>query len=185
MIGSEEDDGVVVDLLLNEGHDKPSDLVIQMGDAGVVADLGLPDQFRINRACLGVKDTAVTLEELIGLPGANERFAQILVFIEVEVMLRRVQRRMGPQVGGHQEEGLVRVPAPEEIQAPVRHPVGGVIFLLMGPGTGHPAVAVNACIRYIGVGAQFLPEPVEVVVRHKLGLPVGNVAVAGRVEIAS
>lgn len=50
VIGGKNDDGVVIQLLFDQCHDQPADLVIQMGNAGIVADLCLAYQFRIRRA---------------------------------------------------------------------------------------------------------------------------------------
>ena len=52
---------IVIKFLFDESHDQTSDLVVQMGDAGVVSYLRLTYKFRVFRACPGVKDPALFL----------------------------------------------------------------------------------------------------------------------------
>ena len=42
--------------------------MIQVGDAGVIADLGLADQFRVDGAGFGIEDTPVFLKIFICFP---------------------------------------------------------------------------------------------------------------------
>ena len=71
VVGGKEDDGVVVNSLLLQRQNQPPYLVVQMGDARVVAHLGLPDQLRVDGAGLGIIDPPVPLQQLVGLPGAH------------------------------------------------------------------------------------------------------------------
>ena len=183
VISGKDDDRIIVKFLLDQGHDQTSDLVVQMRNAGIVADLGLAGQFRIQRSGFGIKDPAVLFQVLCRFPGADERLSQIFILIKIKVMGRRVKRRVRPQVGGHQEERLPGIPAPQKVKAPVGNPVGGMVFFFMRPGPCKKAVAVNAGIGNVGVCAQFLLKPVEIVVCYKLGFLIRNTGITGTVEI--
>ena len=61
VVRGKEDDGIVVNSLLLQRQNQPSYLVVQMGDARIVACLGLPYQLRIDRAGLRIIDSSVSL----------------------------------------------------------------------------------------------------------------------------
>ena len=70
--------------------------MIQVGDAGIIADLGLADQFRIDGPGFGIEDTPVFLKIFICFLRTDKRRAEILSAVQIKIMLRRVERRMGP-----------------------------------------------------------------------------------------
>ena len=154
--------------MLDQRLKDASDLVIHMGDTGVIADLLLADQLRIARAGAGVEHHTALFQQLRVIPVPVHGRAKRLVLVEVEIALRRIVGSVRTHKAGHQEEGLARIPAAQEVNGAACHPVGGVIFLLIGPGAGGPAVAVHAGIRHVGLHAKLIFEPIEVIVRKKL-----------------
>ena len=184
VVGHEEEDRVVHQLLLHQGRDDPADLMVHMGNGGVVGHPQLADELGVRGSRLGVVAVAVAEHPLHIVPVAAVGGLEVLVVVEMKVVFRRVHGRVGPDEAGHQEEGLAAVPAAQEIQALRGHPVGGMVFLLVEPGPGDPAVAVGAVVGGVGVDAQLLLEPEVVVVGHPLILVVGGVGGAVGVEIA-
>ena len=75
VIRSENDNGVIVEFLFYQSQDQAADLMVQMCNAGILADLCLPDQFWIRRPGLGIKDLAVFLQVFFGLPAADKWFS--------------------------------------------------------------------------------------------------------------
>ena len=81
MIGGEDDDRIVIELLLDQSHDEPSDLMIQVRDTCVISDLCLTRQLRIDRTCLGVKDPSVPLQVFVSLPAADKWRSKLFVLV--------------------------------------------------------------------------------------------------------
>ena len=61
MIRHEQNQGIVIKLVFNERLQKAADLMIQMGHAGIVACLHLPDQLRIDGARVGIENPPLLL----------------------------------------------------------------------------------------------------------------------------
>lgn len=90
---------------------------------------------------------------------------------------------MRPQIRSHQEERLPWITSAEKVKASVRYPVGGMVFFFVYPWPCDPAVAVKSGICYIGVCAEFLLQPVKVIIGNKLRLPVRYASIARAVQI--
>ena len=90
---------------------------------------------------------------------------------------------MWAQIGSHQEKRQVRVSPAQEIQAAVRHPVGGMIFFLINPWPCHPGIAFHSGVRHIAADPLFLLKPVKIVVRHLLILMISDRRVTVIVQV--
>ena len=55
VVGGKEKYRIIIEFLLDKSHDQTADLVVQMGDAGIVSDLSLAYQLRICRTCPELK----------------------------------------------------------------------------------------------------------------------------------
>ena len=90
---------------------------------------------------------------------------------------------MWAQIGSHQEKWQVRVSPAQEIQAAVRHPVGGMIFFLINPWPCHPGIAFHSGVRHIAADPLFLLKPVKIVVHHLLILMISDRRVTVIVQV--
>ena len=183
VVGAEENHRVLHQPLLHQGGAQTANLVIQMGDGGIVPNLQLPEEFRIQRRGVGIAAMALPLLAGLVIPVPTGGGAEFFVLIQVYIILRRIQRRMGPNEAGHEEEGLASVSPSEKIQTFRSHPVGWVVFFFVNPGSGHPAVAVKAGVRHIRRGTQIVFQPPVVVVRPALIFKAGSIRPAVGVEI--
>ena len=59
VIGYEQNQSVVIELVLDERLQKAADLMIQMGYTGIVAHLHLPDQLRIDRTRVRIENPSL------------------------------------------------------------------------------------------------------------------------------
>ena len=91
---------------------------------------------------------------------------------------------MGTQIGGHQKKRQIRVSPAQEIQAAVRHPVGGMVFFLINPGPCHPGIAFHSGVRHVAADPLFLLEPVKIIVRHLLVLMISDRGITIIVQVA-
>ena len=91
---------------------------------------------------------------------------------------------MRSQIGYGQEERSVRISSPQEIDTPFCHPVCGMIFFLIYPRPGDPAVALQPCIRNICIDPLFLFQPVEVIVSLLLRLFPWSTHISGSMKVA-
>ena len=154
-----------------------------MGDGGIVSFLQLPDIGGIPGGCLGVAAEAVPIPAGLVIPVPTGGGAEFFVLIQVYIIQRRIQRRMGPNKAGHQKEGLAPVSPAKKIQTFRSHPVGWVVFFFVNPGPHRPAVAVQAGVRHIRRGTQIVFQPPVVVVRPALIFKAGSIRPAVGVKV--
>lgn len=64
VVRREKDQCVIIFLCFHKRLDQPSDLMVQMRDAGIISDLRLADQFFVRRTALGVKYSSLLLQKL-------------------------------------------------------------------------------------------------------------------------
>ena len=103
---AEQNDRIMQDPLTLKRLQNPSDLVIQVRDAGVVSDLCIVHQRRIGGAFLTAIMPSGLLIRFLIRPVAHERRTDVLVSVHVKIACRRVKRRMRPHERGIKEKGF-------------------------------------------------------------------------------
>ena len=127
---------------------------------------------------------AVTLPADTVVPVAAPGPGQRLIFVQIQVIFRGIQRRVRPYKAGHQKERLRAVAAAQKIPALARNPVGGMVLFFVDPGAHDPAVAVKAGVHRVRVHAKLLFKPPIVIISHALILIAGRGGAAVGMEIA-
>ena len=184
VVRREDDECVVIQFVLDKGLYDTSDLMIKMRDQCVVRGSHLVDELRIKRTCLAVEDMSVPVDVFPCFPCPDIRRGEILVYVAVEIILGRIKRRMRFEIARHEEERLVRITAAEKVKDIVRHPVRRMVLFIIAPCAGNPAVAVKPCVCRIGINAEFLLQPVEIVVAVELVFVVRDILITGGVHVA-
>ena len=184
MVGSEQNDCVVHQAVFYESLNQSSNLVIHVSDAGVVANLSLSCQFRIDRAGGGVINSSQPLVVLGMFPVTDGRRGQIFTLIKIKIILRRVKGRMGAQIGGHQEKWLGSISAAQKIDGAGSYPVGRMQGFVINPRACHPGIAFHAGIGNIRFDALFIFQPVKIIVGDFLRLVVRGFRITIRMKIA-
>ena len=104
MIGQEENHSVVIFSAFHQCREKPSDLVVDMCDAGIVSRHCIVLLFGIVAAV----DRVFPISELFGtcgvIPVAAGRCPKFFVFVQIEVGCRRIKRLVRTDIGAHQEK---------------------------------------------------------------------------------
>ena len=179
MIAGEHDDGVG-----GQRFEQAANLVIEMRDAGVVADLRFANHRGIRWAGIGILLAAMQTPRFRVVPVAGERRGDLLAAVEVEVAGGRVERRMRADVGHVQEKRHRVIPAAQEIERAVGNPVRRMVFFLVRPRARDPRIALYAAVVHVPQRAQLVFEPVQIVVRPRLIFAGGGVLAAVIMKIA-
>ena len=158
--------------------------MIHVGNRRIVARPQLLDVALIRGCRLGMVAVAVALPADAVVPVAAPRLGQRLIFVQIQVVFRGIQRRVRPHKAGHQKERLRAVTAAQEIPALAGDPVGRMVLFLVDPGAHDPAVAVKAGVHGVGIHAKLLFEPPIIIIGHALVLITGRGGAAVGMEIA-
>ena len=94
VIGRKENQCIVIDFVFYKSHDKPADLVIKMGNAGIVSNLCFADQIGVNGACLRVENPSGLFQITIAFPGTYKRRPKLTAAVQIKIIFRSVKRRM-------------------------------------------------------------------------------------------
>ena len=159
-------------------------MVIHVGNRRIVARPQLLDVALIRGCRLGMVAVAVALPADAVVPVAAPRLGQRLIFVQIQVVFRGIQRRVRPHKAGHQKERLRAVTAAQEIPALAGDPVGRMVLFLVDPGAHDPAVAVKASVHRVCIHAKLLFEPPIIVIGHTLILITGRGGAVVGMEIA-
>ena len=159
-------------------------MVIHVGNRRIVARPQLLDVALIRGCRLGMVAVAVALPADAVVPVAAPRLGQRLIFVQIQVVFRGIQRRVRPHKAGHQKERLRAVTAAQEIPALAGDPVGRMVLFFVNPRTNHPTVAVQASIYGVCIHTKLLLEPPIIVIGHTLVFITGRSGAAVGMEIA-
>ena len=184
VVGNKQNHGVIHNLFFHQRGNQASDLMVHMGDGSIIARPQLLNIAFIRGCSLGMVTVTVALPADAVVPVAAPRFGQRLIFVQIQIIFRGVQRRMRPHEAGHQEKWFRTVTAAQKIPALAGDPVGGMVLFFVNPRTNHPTVAVQASIYGVCIHTKLLLEPPIIVIGHTLVFITGRTGAAVGMEIA-